>query len=283
MELSPNTQIVLGCGDEHAACLGAGVIHPKMVCDITGTAEPVCAVASAPLFDDSGLVETHCHAHPDYWLLENPGFVSGGDYRWFRDHFGKQEIESAHREGGEAYELLDRLAEGVPAGSEGLIFLPCLMGSVTPTWNANTRGVFLGFSLTHTRAHFARAILEGSAYALRDIVQRMIEIGLAIEEIRAVGGGARSALWRQIKADVCGVPVTLTQTVETTALGAAILALNGCGLTQTLEEACELCVKVIETREPQIQNAAMYHQRYQTYRAAYFALVPVFEEAAKSP
>ncbi|PWH13965.1 MAG: xylulokinase [Anaerolineae bacterium] len=281
MGLSPKTLIVLGCGDEHAACLGAGVIRPGMVCDITGTAEPVCAVAEKPLFDESGLVETHCHAHPDYWLLENPGFVSGGNYRWFRDQFGKAEIDLARTQQVEAYALLDRLAEEVPPGSEGLILLPCLMGSVTPTWSAATRGVFLGFSLTHTRAHFARAVLEGSAYGLRDIVDRMKEIGLTIQEIRAVGGGARSPLWRQIKADVSGLPVALPQTVETTALGAAILALNGAGLTQTLDEACDLCVKVIETRYPQAQNAAVYNQRYQTYRAAYFALLPVFEEAAK--
>ncbi|MCS6906655.1 MAG: xylulokinase [Anaerolineales bacterium] len=280
--LSPKTRVVLGCGDEHAACLGAGVIRPKMVCDITGTAEPVCAVAEAPLFDASGLVETHCHAHPDYWLLENPGFVSGGNYRWFRDHFGQAEIELARQQGSEAYALLDRLAEEVPPGSEGLILLPCLMGSVTPTWNAATRGVFLGFSLAHTRAHFARAVLEGSAYGLRDIVDRMKEIGLAVEEIRAVGGGARSPLWRQIKADVTGVPVSLPQTVETTALGAAILALHGAGLTGTIEEACDLCVKVVETRYPQAENATVYEQRYRTYRAAYFALLPVFEEAARN-
>ncbi len=280
--LSPKTAIVLGCGDEHAACLGAGVIRPKMVCDITGTAEPVCAVAEVPLFDESGLVETHCHAHPDYWLLENPGFVSGGNYRWFRDQFGQAEVEAARHLQDEAYELLDRLAEEIPHGSDGLILLPCLMGSVTPTWNAATRGVFLGFSLTHTRAHFARAVLEGSAYGLRDIVDRMKEIGLAVEEIRAVGGGARSPLWRQIKADVTGVPVSLTQTVETTALGAAILALHGAGLAQSLDEACDRCVRVIETRYPQPENAAIYAQRYQTYRAAYFALLPVFEEAAKN-
>lgn len=280
--LSPRTKVILGCGDEHAACLGAGVIHPKMVCDITGTAEPVCAVAEAPLFDDTGLVETHSHAHPNYWLLENPGFVSGGNYRWFRDHFGQQEIDQAHVMNCEAYELLDRIAEQVPPGSDGLILLPCLMGSTTPTWNSSTRGVFLGFSLTHTRSHFARAILEGSAYGLRDIVTRMMEIGLPIKEIRVVGGGARSPLWRQIKADVTGLPVSLPQTVETTALGAAILALNGVGLTETIDEACDLSVKVIETREPQDQNTAIYNQHYQTYRAAYFALLPVFEQAANN-
>lgn len=279
MGLLPGTRIVLGCGDEHAACLGAGVIRSGLVCDIAGTAEPVCAASSHPLFDESGLVETHCHAHPDFWLLENPGFVSGGNYRWFRDHFAKDQIQQAAGAGIDAYELLNQMAAGIPAGSEGLILLPCLMGAVTPTWNAHARGTFLGFTLTHRREHFVRAILEASAYALRDITDRMLEIGLTLCEIRAVGGGARSPLWRQIKADVTGLPVTLPNTVETTALGAAMLALNGAGLANTLDEAVERAVKIVETRDPDPQNQSKYQDFYRLYRAAYFALLPVFELA----
>jgi len=281
MGLSPKTRVVLGCGDEHAASLGAGVIHSGMVCDIAGTAEPVCAASAEPFFDRSGLVETHCHAHPDFWLLENPGFVSGGNYRWFRDHFGMEEVKQAAELGLDAYDLLNEMAASVPAGSEGLLLLPCLMGAVTPTWNAHARGTFLGFTLTHRRAHFVRAILEASAYALRDITDRMQEIGLILNEIRAVGGGARSTLWRQIKADVTGLPVSLLNTVETTALGAALLALHGAGLTASLNEAVEMTVKVVETREPNPLTHAQYNEYYQIYRAAYFALLPVFEQAAR--
>ncbi len=279
--LRPETQVILGCGDEHAACLGAGVVRPGLVCDIGGTAEPVCAASPEPLFDESGLVETHCHADPELWLLENPGFVSGGNYRWFRDHFAPEEVQKAAAQGKDVYDLLNQAAEKVPPGSEGLIMTPTLMGAVTPTWNALARGVFFGFTLTHRREHFVRALLEGSAYALRDITDRMQAIGLAITEIRAVGGGARSSLWRQIKADVTGLPVALPQTVETTALGAAMLALAGSGMTGTLCEAVDACVQIVETRDPDPITRKRYEDYYQLYRATYFALLPVFEQAAR--
>jgi xylulokinase len=281
MGLRPETLVILGSGDEHAACLGAGVVSEGLICDIAGTAEPVCAASRTPVFDDEGLVETHCHAHPDLWLLENPGFVSGGNYRWFRDNFGEAEVHKAALEGSDAYEILNQIAEQVPAGSEGLIMTPTLMGSVTPTWNSLARGVFFGFSLKHSREHFLRALLEGSAYALRDITDRMQAIGLEAKEIRAVGGGARSALWRQIKADVTGIPVALPQTAETTALGAALLAIAGSGMVRSLTEAVEMCVKIVETRQPDQKAQNLYEQYYQLYRATYFALLPIFEQAAK--
>jgi xylulokinase len=279
--LTTSTQVILGSGDEHAACLGAGVIKPGLVCDIAGTAEPVCASSESALFDESGLIETHCHADPELWLLENPGFVSGANYRWFRDQFSIQEVTRAAREGVDVYSLLNASAETIPAGSEGLIMLPCLMGAMTPTWNALARGTFVGFTLAHRREHFCRAILEASAYAIRDITDQMLRMGLPLQEIRVVGGGARSALWRQIKADVTGLPVSITETVETTALGAGVLALAGSGMIASLSEAVSLTTHVIETREPDSRTRAAYEEYYQLYRAAYFSLLPVFEQAAK--
>ena len=279
--LSTKTKVILGSGDEHAACLGAGVTHPGLVCDIAGTAEPVCASSQTALFDESGLVETHCHADPDLWLLENPGFASGANYRWFRDQFSAQEVARAAQEGIDAYTLLNSAAETVPPGSDGLIMLPCLMGAMAPTWNALARGTFMGFTLAHRREHFCRAILEGSAYAIRDITDQMLRMGLPLEEIRVVGGGARSALWRQIKTDVTGLPVSITNTVETTALGAGILALAGSGLVDTLDEAINLTTHVVETRQPDEKRHLLYEEYYQLYRATYFSLLPVFEQAAK--
>jgi xylulokinase len=269
--------IVLGCGDEHAACLGAGVIEPGMVCDIAGTAEPVCAASEEPLFDETGLVETHCHAHPDQWLIENPGFVSGANYRWFREQFARELVQQVVAQSGDSYEFLNAEAEKVPPGSEGLILLPTLMGAVTPTWDSTMRGAFLGFSLSHTRAHFVRALLEGSAFNLRDITDRMQAMDLPVREIHAVGGGARSELWRQIKADVTGLPVTLLETTETTSLGAAILALHGAGLVDSLEEAVQAVVRVKETRDPNPLNQERYEACYQRYRQAYFTLLPYFQ------
>ena len=279
--LLTKTKVILGSGDEHAACLGAGVTRPGVVCDIAGTGEPVCTVSTEPIFDPSRLVETHSHADPQVWLLENPGFISGANYRWFRDQFGSQEVKRAAEKGVDAYELLSQEAASIPAGSEGLIMLPCLMGAMAPTWNALARGTFMGFTLAHRREHFCRAILEGSAYAIRDITDQMLRMGLPLEEIRVVGGGARSALWRQIKADVTGLPISITNTVETTALGAGILALAGSGLIDTLDEAVKLTTYVVETRQPHEKNRALYEEYYQLYRSTYFSLLPVFEQASK--
>ena len=279
--LAAGTPVVLGSGDEHAACLGAGVILPGLVCDIAGTAEPVCAASSAPLFDPTGLVETHCHAHPDLWLIENPGFASGANYRWFRDQFAAAEIQEAVAAGANPYDLLNNLAASVPPGSQGLVLLPCLMGAMAPTWNAAARGTYFGFTLAHTRAHFVRALLEASAYAVRDITDQMLAIGLPLRQIQVVGGGARSPLWRQIKADVTGLPVALPQTIETTALGAAMLALVGVELCASLEEAARQAVRIVEVRDPNPETQACYEEYYQLYRATYYALLPVFDQAAR--
>jgi xylulokinase len=279
--LTRRTRLVLGSGDEHAACLGAGVTQPGLVCDIAGTAEPVCAASPQPLFDPTGLVETHCHAHPGLWLLENPGFVSGANLRWFAEHFAADELRQAGERPWLAYQRLDEAAAGVPPGSLGLVMLPCLMGAMAPTWNAAARGVFLGFTLAHERAHFARAVLEASAYAVRDITDQMQRLGLRLTEMRCVGGGARSRIWRQIKADVTGLPVVTLHTPETTSLGAAILALAGSGLMGSLEEAAAAVVQVAEVCEPVPAHQERYAEIYQIYRAAYFSLLPVFEQAAR--
>lgn len=279
--LNAQTRVVVGSGDEHAACLGAGVVQPGLVGDIVGTSEPVCAASATLLIDPSGLLETHCHAHPDLWLLENPGFVSGGNLRWFRDQFGQVEVARAAQTQARAYELLDAGAEQVPPGAEGVVFLPCLMGATTPTWNAEARGTFFGFTLAHTRAHFTRAILEGSAYAVRDLTERMAALGLRVDELRVMGGGSQSRLWNQIKADVTGLPVAVPATPETAALGAALLALVGLNVYATPEEACVAAVKIRERYEPQPEHRAIYDDSYALYRQVYFSLFPAFKQAGR--
>src|SRR5207247_2187086 len=157
---------------------------------------------------------------PDSWLLENPGFGSGGNLRWWRDHFFGPDSE---------YDAICRPAADVAPGAEGLVFLPCLQGAMAPEWNGAARGVFYGLSLAHTRAHLLRALLEGSAFALRDILEAMRGAGLGVQRITIVGGGAKGPLWRQIKADVTGLPVRVPTNVDTTAAGAATLATVGSG------------------------------------------------------
>jgi xylulokinase len=269
--LSLETLVMVGCGDEHAACLGAGVIKPGIVGDIAGTAEPVCVASSELVFDATRLVETHCHADPELWLLENPGFVSGGNYRWFRDQFTA----------GESYAVLDSEAARIAPSADGLIFLPSLMGALAPTWNDAARGTYAGFTLAHGRGHFIRALLEGSAYAVRDILTQMQVAGIELRELRVVGGGAKSQLWNQIKADVTDLQVNVPQITETTALGAAFLALVGVGAYISLMEVSEDLVKIREHVEPNPAATSTYAEAYERYRQTYFAMLPVFEKAAK--
>jgi xylulokinase len=275
--LDPSTLVAIGCGDEMAATLGAGVFAPGEVCDVVGTAEPVCAASAEPREDPTMLVECHPHADPDAWLLENPGFVSGGNLRWWRDQFAPIE-RGAEAEGlGDAYDLLSREAERVPPGAEGLVFLPAMQGAMAPEWNGAARGVFYGLTLAHSRAHMTRAVLEGSAFGLRDILEAMVAAGLDVRRLTIVGGGAKGPLWRQIKADVTGLPVRVPESVETTATGAAILAAVGSGVHATVADAVRAFVAYRpDEHEPDPERREAYDQAYRRYRDVYFALKPVF-------
>ncbi|HYY79929.1 MAG TPA: FGGY family carbohydrate kinase [Actinomycetes bacterium] len=278
--LSPATVVVVGCGDEMAATLGAGVYAPGEVCDVVGTAEPVCAASAEPREDPSMLVECHPHADPDGWLLENPGFVSGGNLRWWRDQFAPLERDAEARGDGDAYELLTGPAAAVPPGAEGLVYLPCMQGAMAPEWNGAARGVFYGLTLAHSRAHMTRALLEGSAFALRDILEAMRAAGLEVRRLTIVGGGAKGPLWRQIKADVTGLPVRVPTSVETTATGAAVLAAVGAGVHASVAEAVEAFVAYQpEEHRPDPERQQAYQEAYRRYRDVYFALKPVFERA----
>jgi xylulokinase len=278
--LRPDTIVAVGCGDEMAATLGAGVYAPGEVCDVVGTAEPVCAASSEPREDPTMLVECHPHADPDAWLLENPGFVSGGNLRWWRDHFGPDERAAEARGEGDAYDLLSDAAAEVPPGAEGLVFLPCMQGAMAPEWNGAARGVVYGLTLAHTRAHLTRAVLEGSAFALRDILEAMMAAGLQVRRLTIVGGGAKGALWRQIKADVTGLPVRVPRSVETTSTGAAILAAVGSGVHHSVEEAVRAFVAYEpEEVQPDPERGLAYEAAYRRYREVYFALKPVFASA----
>lgn len=269
--LSEATVVMTGTGDEHGATLGAGGIRPGIVVDITGTAEPVCVAAATPVVDPEGLVETHGHADPRVWLVENPGFVSGGSVSWFRDAIGAGASPAA----------LDAEATRVEPGAGGVTFLPTLSGATAPRWNDAARGVYAGLSLNHGRGHLFRALLEGCTFALRDIVERLDEMGLGGQELRVVGGGARSPLWLRMKADVTGRHVRVLATREATALGAAMLAGVGAGTFTDLDEAVDrLAVLEPDIIEPDPAVAAAYDDAYRRYRSLFDAMEPTFGGAA---
>ncbi len=170
--------VIVGTGDEHGACVGAGAIVPGLVADVTGTAEPVAVTAPGPVFDPERVVETHAHAISGLLLVENPGFVSGGCTLWCGEN-----VLGTDQAG-----LFMEAVQAAP-GSDGVLFLPALSGATVPRWNDRMRGVFAGLAMNHGRAELARAVIEGCAFALRDVLGRMDALGLSGEEIRVVGGG----------------------------------------------------------------------------------------------
>ncbi len=263
--LATTCRVAVGTGDDHGACLGAGVLTPGVVCDVTGTAEPVAAVAHRPIFDATRLLETHLHADASVWLIENAGFVSGGSTRWLADLFEISQQELAE------------LASTAEPQTDGVRFIPALSGSMTPRWNAHVRGVFSGLALSQHRADLARAVFEGCTFALRDVVDRLDELQLAGDELRCVGGGARSPFWLQLKADVTRRLVRVVEAPEPTAMGAVMLAGIATGVVADFEEAASVFVRLSpRTYEPDARLGAIYDEGYRAYRTLFDAVEPTF-------
>jgi len=259
--LTTNCLVVVSTGDDHASCLGAGGVHPGVVIDIIGTAEPVGVASTTPIFDETRLVETHAHAVDGAYLIENPGFVSGGNTLWF----AKNVLGVSQQE------FFDLADSSVP-GARGVRFIPALTGSMAPRWNDSMRGSFAGLSMNHDASDLARAIIEANSFAFRDIYDRLCALGLA-ESVRVVGGGARSSLWLTVKATLCGTSITRVTTAETSAAGGALLAAVAAGTFQDLEQAVDAVVEVHpQTVEPDEANAPAYEEAYQEYRALFDAL-----------
>ena len=259
--LHPGCRVIVGTGDEHAASLGAGAAGPGVIADVTGTAEPVTAAADRVVLDPERLVETHAHAVPGRLLIENPGFVSGGSTLWLaRNVLGADQ--------GEVFDLAAR----APAGCDGVTFLPALSGSMAPRWNERMRGAFTGLAMNHDGDHLARAVLEGCAFALRDIVDRLDALGIG-GEVRVVGGGARSRLWLEIKAGVLGRPVRPVLAQEATATGAGLRAAPPAGTFRDCDDAAASAVELSPTTvDPDPATRERYEEAYARYRGLFDAV-----------
>jgi xylulokinase len=197
--------------------------------------------------------------------------AAGLSLRWFRDRFGANA-----RDGRDPYESLTDEAANIPPGSEGALWTPYLMGERTPHLDANARGALVGLTVSHTRGHVVRAILEGVAFSLRDSFTLFAEIGVPVRSIRLGGGGARSPLWRQIQADVFGHEVEIVEAEEGAAYGAAILAGVGAGIWSSVDAACKEVVRVAQRVTPQPEAKEMMNKSYAAYRRIYPALKSIF-------
>ena len=274
--LREGTPVVGGGGDQAAGAVGNGIVRSGIISVASGTSGVVFAFADTPTVDPQLRMHTFCHAVPGKWHIMGVMLSAGGSLRWFRDTLSTQEKSVASRLGIDPYELITREAAQVGAGSEGLLFLPYLTGERTPHPDPLARGAFVGLTVRHTKAHMARAVLEGVSFGLRDSLEIMKSMGISIGNARASGGGAKSEVWRQIQADVFGLPLSTIAIDEGPALGAALLAGVGAGIYSSVEDACDTVVKTKEAARINEADAAVYDRLYSSYSALYPALQSTF-------
>lgn len=272
--------VVAGGGDQAANGVGCGIVRRGVVSASLGTSGVLFAFADTVSTDPEGRVHTFCHSVPGCWHTMGVVLSAAGSLQWFRNQLWTNEWVRAKAEGREVYEEITTAAGTAPAGSEGLLFLPYLTGERTPHKDPFARAAFIGLSLRHTRAHMARAVLEGVAYAMNDSTEIMRGMGVAVDEVRCSGGGARSALWRQIMADVNAAPMVTINVDEGPAYGAAILASVAAGMHARVDAACDAVIREVDRVSPDPAASAGYGRWFREYQAAYRALAPGFRRAA---
>ena len=255
-----------GGGDQAAAAVGTGAVKVGVVSLSLGTSGVVFATTDSPYIEPDGRLHAFCHSVPGKWHLMGVMLSAAGSLRWHRDTFAP----------GTDYDDLLKPAADVPAGSDGLFFLPYLTGERTPHPDPLARGAFVGLTVRHSFPHLTRAVLEGVSFGLRDSFEMMKCAGLEnISQVRVTGGGARSPLWRQILADVFGAEIVTVNAEEGAAYGAALLAATGLGAFGSVESACDGTIQVIGSTSPG-DDQEVYERLYPMYRDLYPALKPTF-------
>lgn len=267
--LPPGVQVAVGTGDDFSTPLGAGIVRPGRLACVLGTAEVVGALDDEARIDEANLLETHAYIDGCYFI-ENPGWFAGGAIDWFI---------RTHRLRG--VDELNELAAQAPPGSDGVLFLPALGGAMAPEWNPDARGCFYGLSASHDLPHMTRAVMEGCAFAMRDVVERLRAMTVPLQAVRLLGGGARSRLWAGIRADMVQLPVEVSAEVATSPIGAAVLAAVACGSAPNVSSAAARRDDVASIVHP--GDGAACDDAYARYRELFEALKPVFKPTRTSP
>ena len=273
--LSRNTVVSTGVLDQAAGAIGVGNIKPGIFSENTGAALAICATLKKPVFDKQARMPIHYHGIPDTYMAHT--FTTGGMVlRWYRDQFWKDEMRRAKTKGIDVYDLIGKEVVKVPPGCEGLVMLPHLQGAMAPEANPKAKGVFYGFTLKHTKAYFARAIMESIACIVRRNIDVLEELHIPVNEIRVLGGGARSDIWNQIKADITRKTILRTENEEAACLGAAILAGKAVGIYDSVKDASKNMVRIKKTFEPKKENVETYEYTYKKYVKLYDDLCGLF-------
>ena len=258
--LTAGVPVVGGGGDQAAAAVGTGAVVPGVVSVSLGTSGVVFTAIDGPEYDPSGAAHTFCHANGG-WHAMGVMLSCAGALRWYRDTVAP----------GSSYDDISAEAATAPAGCEGLTFLPYLSGERTPHNDPLARGMWAGLSLAHTRAHLARSVFEGATFGLREGFESLKALGARADELRVNGGGAKSAFWLQMLADVFGTPCTTLEVDEGPAFGAALLAGVGAGVWPDVASAAQAAVRRKGRVEP---SGTDYEEAYDRYRRLYRATKP---------
>ena len=278
--LSTDCLVVGGAGDCAAGAVGNGIVRRGAVSTSIGTSGVMFVHSDKVAIDPKGRLHTFCHAVHGKWHMMGVTLAAGGSLQWFRNALCQTEIARAKRLRVDPYELLTAEAAAVPAGSEGLFFLPYLAGERTPHADPDARGCLIGLTLKHGRGHIVRAILEGATYSLRDSLDIIKQLDVPVRQIRASGGGSKSPLWRQIQADVFGQKVVSMTADEGPAFGVALLAAVGGGAFKNIQEACNATVHVAQETRVQAKAKRTYAAAMPVYQQLYQSLKNDFKRIA---
>lgn len=258
--LKEGTPVVAGGGDQAAGAVGMGAVEPGVVSLTLGTSGVVFATTPAAYIEPAGRLHAFCHAVPGMWHFMGVMLSAAGSLQWYRDTLAPNMD----------FDTLLKNAETIHAGSEGLVFLPYLTGERTPHPDPLARGAFIGLTLRHTQAHMTRAVLEGVSFGLKDSFTLIKSAGLGkIIQVRASGGGTKSALWRQILASVLDVELVTVNSAEGGAYGAALLAGVAGGAWKDVPTACKACIKITGSTSPDPKQVETYNKVYSIYRDLY--------------
>ena len=267
--LTTDCKVVGGAGDCAAGAVGNGVVKSGVLSTSIGTSGVMFVHSDQPQYDADGRLHTFCHAVNGKWHMMGVNLTSGGALQWWVDSVvrGLTGINDAKR-----YEVATSEAAAVPAGSDGMLFLPYLNGERTPHADPNARGAFVGMNLTHTRGHMTRCVMEGITFALRDSLEIIKSMDVPVKQIRVSGGGSKNPLWRQMQADVFGQKVTTLEVEQGPAFGVALLAMVGDGAYKSIEQACAATIKVKEETKADRTATKAYDQLFPIYRELYGSL-----------
>lgn len=275
--------ITTGCLDQAAGAIGVGNIKPGIFSENIGAALAICVPTKKLTYDPNRQMPVHYFAVPDTYMMHT--FTTGGMcLRWFRDNFCNEEIDIQKLTGIDSYDLMNREVEKVSPGADGLICLPHLQGSMAPDVNLNAKGVFYGATLKTTKGHFIRSVMESLGYLICRNLEAISAMGLEVQQIRTMGGGSKSEIWNQIKADITGKTLNVTYSSQDTAcLGAAILAGTAAGVFESIDAAVASMVKIRKSYEPDAKRHALYVKQYEKFKLLFSSLEKFYDYDAENP